>query len=375
MGNVQQKSDEPSMSNPTGKTIPPENHPADYHPKCFPPVKIPRDSEGFCQSFSTEQVEQYKRFFDEYGFVVIDKVLNKEECKAAINEIWEYLDYYSKQSGDKVEREDPTTWTNDSWPGGNLGILGHGPAFKNVSWEIRQNPRVYQPFADVMGIKELWASVDRYGVMRPTRNVPTEKIEEGKEIIREDRLDWKTVSNWLHWDLNPWHWTKTKKGNEYEFYDFIVENNGSKNEGLRKLQGLISLVEFREEDGGFCTVPSFHKNLKEWAESTMNSSISQRKQSSYDFLTVPKEDPMQDQIEKVPMREGSLLIWSSEQPHCNYPNDSDRFRMNFYLKYFPAHEGATGTVDRRNIIQEVIEEGKVNLTPLGRKLMGIDSWK
>jgi len=266
--------------------------------------------------------------------------LNKEQCNAAIEEIWEYIKLFTKDGGVKIDREDPTTWTNDSWPEPSiLGILGNEPTFKKVSWEIRQNPRVYQPFADIMGIKELWASIDRYGIMRPTRNVPTKKIEDGKEIIkREDRLEWKTFSSWLHWDLNPWHWTKTMEGQKYEFNDFIVENNGSKNEGLRKLQGLIALIESREEDGGFCTVPAFHKNLKEWSESTINSSVSKRTKNTFDFITVPKEDPMQNQIEKIPMRAGSLLIWSSEQPHCNYPNDSDRFRMNFYLKYFPAHE-------------------------------------
>jgi hypothetical protein len=44
---------------------------------------------------------------------------------------------------------------------------------------------------------------------------------------------------------------------------------------------------------------------------------------------------MELHVQKVPMRASSLLIWNSELPHCNYTNDSSRFRMVQYVKCFP----------------------------------------
>lgn len=55
----------------------------------------------------------------------------------------------------------------------------------------------------------------------------------------------------LHWDLNPWIWSLEKdKGKDYIFEEFIQENNGSKNEGTGKLQGILNLVDSRDCDGG-----------------------------------------------------------------------------------------------------------------------------
>ncbi len=42
---------------------------------------------------------------------------------------------------------------------------------------------------------------------------------------------------------------------------------------------------------------------------------------------IPANDPMKDAGQEVPVRAGSLVIWNSALPHCNYPNRSNRFRM------------------------------------------------
>jgi hypothetical protein len=57
-------------------------------------------------------------------------------------------------------------------------------------------------------------------------------------------------------------------GLPYAFEDFISENNGTKNDGQLKLQGLVAFVDSTEQDGGFCLVPGFHKKLEEWAKLT-----------------------------------------------------------------------------------------------------------
>lgn len=62
------------------------------------------------------------------------------------------------------------------------------------------------------------------------------------------------------------------------------------------------------------------------------------------FVDVPEDDPMRNEIVKVPMRKGSVLVWNSmvrcylqhicngQLPHGNYPNESEKFRMVQYIK-------------------------------------------
>jgi hypothetical protein len=83
---------------------------------------------------------------------------------------------------------------------------------------------------------------------------------------------------------------------------------------------------------------------------------------------------MEKQVEKVSARAGSLIVWMGEQPHCNYPNDSSRFRINQYVKMFPAQEGGQNTDVRTKVIEEMIAKMKIPVTPLGRRMLGLDLW-
>ena len=68
------------------------------------------------------------------------------------------------------------------------------------------------------------------------------KDEKSTEIEKEDKPMWQSISSWTHWDLNPWKWTLNKlDGVDYTFDDFISENNGSKNDGIVKLQGKVQI--------------------------------------------------------------------------------------------------------------------------------------
>ena len=73
------------------------------------------------------------------------------------------------------------------------------------------------------------------------------------------------------------------------------------------------------------------------------------------------------------MRAGSIVIWTSELPHCNYPNDSNRFRMNQYIRMFPAQEGKPNTDARRETLLRILPKDLV-VDDLGYKLLGISSW-
>src|SRR5262245_26909877 len=82
-------------------------------------------------------------------------------------------------------------------------------------------------------------------------------------------------------------WTMDKEdGLPYRFEDFVSENNGTKNDGLLKLQGVLSFVDASEKDGGFCCVPGFHKHLAEWAKLTQDTRYC--RQGDYTLVDVPQ---------------------------------------------------------------------------------------
>lgn len=87
---------------------------------------------------------------------------------------------------------------------------------------------------------------------------------------------------------------------------------------------------------------------------------------------VPKDDPMRHDAQPVPIRAGSLVIWSSALPHGTFPNDSSRGRVVQYIKMT--------RVDDPSGLEPVFTDERLlppgfALTPLGRKLHGFDEWE
>jgi len=88
----------------------------------FPVVPIPTDGEGYTQSFSAEQVDQYLAFLRDYGFVVLDNILDTETINATLEEIWKEVEnfdwtvYDTNLTNNKVSRNDTTTWIDTHFP-------------------------------------------------------------------------------------------------------------------------------------------------------------------------------------------------------------------------------------------------------------------
>uniref|UniRef100_A0A6B2L909 Uncharacterized protein n=1 Tax=Arcella intermedia TaxID=1963864 RepID=A0A6B2L909_9EUKA len=289
--------------------------------------------------------------------------------------MWDLIESVNK----KIKRDDPRTWKR--FPGlSSLGLLSQalGPA----AWKNRANEGLHGVFSSIIGRKELLVSVDNWGVMRPTRDVPDaalapEKVRtsvavgEGFEGTLQDKPDWKTTSKWLHWDLNPFLWLK-EEGLDYQFLgDFIAENNGSKNNGLPKLQGMLNLVDATPQDGGFLIVPGFQHHIKQWIDQPHLSTYERNHQDSPEFVEVPPDDPMQNQTQKIPMKAGDFIIWSSEMPHQNFENDSNKFRMVQYIKMFERpSEDAYGFSYRKSLMRKHVPE-HLQQTEIGKLVFGL----
>lgn len=364
------------------------------------PTIAPREptDNRFVQSFSLQELEdgEYLTFFDEYGFVVIRDVLNSQEIESAIQDIWnvicgvdpstsEYVQSLKElyDNFQAVDMKDPTTWTpSNGYPVmEELGMLGNQIATQHSAFINRQNEHVYQVFKSIIGRDDLHVSLDRFGVMRPTKQV---LLADGK--TRRDFPEYQTREKWMHWDLNPFKLTsgcdKTSQDGKQSFTSidsidvnafFCLEGNRTCTD-YRQVQGFIALSESTEEDGGFICVPTFHKHILEWARANREY------ETTLDFVSVPNHDPLRNQGCKIPVRAGSLVIWDSRLPHCNYPNNSDKFRYVQYVKMFPANVHLlfgyddNETEKRRAVVKQLLEKSGFEPSELGKKLFGIEDW-
>lgn len=163
---------------------------------------------------------------------------------------------------DAFNREDPSTWVEANWPSNicrNGGFMGRFPYIKRIklpqtllpeqpaAWENRQNEDMYNVFKNCIGAKRLWVSIDRYGIMRPTRlNV---------DGVEEVKYEWKTKKDWIHWDLSPFHYGTSAAGYAPSkiSHDLLC-----KEYGMRRVQALVTISDCPEEVGGFHCVPGFH---------------------------------------------------------------------------------------------------------------------
>jgi ectoine hydroxylase-related dioxygenase (phytanoyl-CoA dioxygenase family) len=200
-------------------------------------------------------------------------------------------------------------------------------------------PRIYGAFVDIWDREDLWVTIDRA-------------------------------------NLNP---PKKVKGNPNGFIHWDVDTS------IRPLpigvQGVLSLKKQDGDVGGFQCVPELFEHFEEWVK------------------TQPEDrDPMHPNtaglsIVNIDMEPGDLMIFNSLLAHGVRPNHSDnRVRMAQYVSMHPAeHDNAAEREERIHLWRELDypkrdafpgdprEWEKHNgstaeLSPLGRKLLGLDRW-
>jgi hypothetical protein len=267
-------------------------------------------------------------FFEENGYVVIPNAVPRENLEAAIDAIWEILG---------MDRNDPGDWYREPLrTSGMVEIYQH-----QALWDNRQYPRVHEIFTEILGTERLWVSIDR-ACMKPPRHPDHPEYDH---------------KGFIHWDVDV---TKLP-------VPFGV-------------QGVLYLADTAEDQGGFQCVPGGHRGVEEWVRSLP-----------------PDQDPRRPDltgrtVQPIPGKAGDLLIWNRLLPHGNGHNVSDRPRLAQYISMYPAREEDEERRQER-ISQwhehrpprnktfpgdprywEEQNETTAELTPLGRKLLGLDRW-
>lgn len=272
-----------------------------------------------------------RRLIEEQGYAVVPTGIDRAALDAVVADLWEHLG---------ADPADPRTWYRE-------GIVSHAGMMEmyhyQSMWDIRQDPRLYDVFRAVHGTDRLWVSIDRVAMKLPAR--PEHPGSDGR--LR------------LHWDTDI---------NRYPNVPFHV-------------QGVLALADTPVEMGGFECAPDVYRRLDEVIGRQPKGEELSRSPDLSDYEAVP-----------VPLRAGDILIWTSLLPHGNGVNRSDQPRFAQYISMNPA-SGDEATRRRRIEGWEQnrppgrpsvfpgdprhIEEGRpgpATLTPLGRRLLGVDLW-
>lgn len=275
------------------------------------------------------------QFWMEKGYIVIKNAIPKEQATATADFLWEF---------EEKHPHDPNTWYTPpraEMKMKELAGTGMVEVYNHQQlWNNRQTQRVYDAFVDVWGTEKLWVTIDRANL-----NFPIKKGFEYKGFI--------------HWDYDP----ETKPQN---------------------VQGVIALSDQTDLDmGGFQCIPWLFQNYDTWK-------LTQAKDRN---RFQPDITSLEDKIEKVAMEAGDLLIFNSLLPHGIRPNRSNnKVRIAQYISMMPAEEdnaalkawrinswknrvapeGYAFPGDPRN--WEQTKYSTAALSPLGEKLLGLNSW-
>jgi hypothetical protein len=147
--------------------------------------------------------------WDEQGYVVLHDAVPPENCSAAEDAIWWFLE---------MDRNDPETWYANAHGHSIWVPLQHHPAL----WANRNAPRVRRAFAQLWNREDLWVTVDQVGFNPP------------------ERPGWKFPGPHLHWD--------TSLATPIPF----------------DVQGILYLADVAANQGAFTCVPGFHQRIESW---------------------------------------------------------------------------------------------------------------
>ncbi|RUS25294.1 hypothetical protein BC938DRAFT_472365 [Jimgerdemannia flammicorona] len=268
-----------------------------------------------------------RELFDR-GYVVIPNVIPRDLCARVVDDIWRHTG---------ASPHDPTTWYGPTIPPIGIVEMWHYQSM----WDIRQHPALHRVFAEIHGTEKLWVSIDRVGAKPPaTESVPGYQHR-----------------GFIHWDC---------KIINYPDIPFRV-------------QSVLALEDTTKDMGGFQCVPEIYADLPVFLTT---QTPEQLRESAPDF---------DHEITRVPLNAGDLVVWHRLMPHGNGHNTSDRMRLCQYVTMNPAdpedvaeleervdgwlrnRSGSWARGDPRGI--EERREEPAQLTELGRRLLGLETWE
>jgi ectoine hydroxylase-related dioxygenase (phytanoyl-CoA dioxygenase family) len=253
-------------------------------------------------------VETWKKFLEENGYVVVTSVLSKSECEKYLAEMWRILEVMSEG---KVSSKDKSTWTlSKNYPymlhGGMIQYIGHA----QFQWDLRE--KCADLFAKVWGVKEtdLATSFDGWCFMNGERKYMK-----------------RVFNSFLHTDQSP-HKDK-----------------------LWSYQGVMNLNDCDDTSGGFVCIPKTHLTHRNFLST--NFDISDKRFQGDWILFSDEEKSKFEKILgegnclKLNCKAGDFILWDSRTFHCNTVPTKSVIRANTYVCMIPKKNVPNETKEKR----------------------------
>jgi ectoine hydroxylase-related dioxygenase (phytanoyl-CoA dioxygenase family) len=289
-------------------------------------------SELSVQTHDPQSPSEWREHLMQYGYVIVHNAVPESNLQAVIDDIWRHTG---------ADPNDPETWYRRDIirPVGMVEMYHY-----QSMWDNRQHPHLYEIFRAVHGTDELAVSIDRVGLKPP-------------DNPRHPEYDHKGM---IHWDTDM---------TKYPDIPFHV-------------QGVLALTDTEPDMGGFQCIPETYQHLDEFLKTQTREKIESRNPDYTGYsITRPR------------LAAGDILIWTSRLLHGNGHNTSNKVRLCQYISMNPAagmsEETRRARIDawRNNTPPPSrsfpgdprrIEEQRsapAELTDLGRKLLGVDTWQ
>lgn len=143
------------------------------------------------------------------------------------------------------------------------------------------------------------------------------------------------------------------------------------------VQCVLNFQDNTEDDGGTVLVPGFHRYVDEWC--SREPSLEGISRQPLPWLHFPDSHPLLSLAQRVPMREGSVLMWHQTMVHGTSPNSgTNRCRLAQFLKAFPRRVSISPDRLRRRAVAltKALTARGIDLdrdiTPIGRQVFGLE---
>jgi hypothetical protein len=300
--------------------------------------------------------EKIKEFFAENGYVAVSYVYSANECARTIAEVEGLVHPEFKIA-------DPTT--HHLMPFGNrFAVLSNTPLFSRQMVLNRINPRLLHLFGLLFGHEDFLVTHDSGCLYRPTVNHP----------------EYRTPEDWPHLDLHPDGWkeckTVTLKRDQLTYAnvsDFMTENNLiCETDGLQ-LAAVANFIDNRQEDGGFFTLPGFHKTFDQWVQTRPTGA--KVEVGLYKFDKTIKNDAKAvgaHEWKRVAVPAGAVIIWDQRMAHGSRPNRTDRPRLAQFIKAIPSKTICNKRLKARsNALHKLIDPLRLQLDHKSAAQLGL----
>jgi len=286
---------------------------------------VPSDY-GESRKYLTES-SSLKKTLSEYGIAIIPSVLNNEECDKMKDGMWDYIEHITQGwSGDDkpVNRNDKSTWREfyKLIPLHTMLMQHFGVGHAQVSWNIRENPKIVSIFAELWNVKpeELLVSFDGMSFSMPPEDTNRGYFRPKKSNELIGTTLEKTGKSWLHTD-------QSYTNNEY-----------------RCVQSWVTCFDVNEGDASLFVLDSSHKYHGECAK---HFNIT-NKTDWYPISDVETKFYLDKGCNpiRITCKKGDMVFWDSRTIHCGCEAMKNRKSLNFrgviYLCYLP-RKGAKET--------------------------------